>query len=263
MTRAATVWTEGLAGWVFQRIDEERLDERLRIASDLHDDVQQTLTEILMIARCAAREVREGRAPSSDLLQLVRASEDSIESVRRVIHDLQGSPLGRSGLVPALRSLVRDLQLDWRLPIHAELATEARVTPGEEVALYQAGREGLVNALRHGSPRTITIRLEAPREAVALSVEDDGIGFDPAAIDPRTHFGLGLVSKRLRRLGGGLQILSSPGEGTRIRATLPARRGRGMKLGPFARLKSESPWQTSRPLRSSSRRPQKARGTSS
>lgn len=263
MTRAAAAWTEGLAGWVFQRIDEERLDERLRIASDLHDDIQQTLTEILMIARCAAKEARDGRAPSSDLVQLVRASEDSIESVRRVIHDLQGSPLGRGGLVPALRSLVQDLQLDWGLPIHVQLATEAELTAEEEVALYQAGKEGLVNAVRHGSPRAVTVRLKARAEAVTLSVEDDGIGFDPAAIDPRTHFGLGLVSQRLRRLGGRLEILSSPGEGTRIRATLPARRGRGMKLGPFGKLNRESPWQTNRPRRSSSPSPRRVGGTSS
>ena len=210
-----------LEGLVDRAVDERR-DERLRIAGDLHDDVLQSLTHVWFVAKILQRKLTDGHeSVGEDVGEMVEGSEASIESLRKVIHDLKESPLGRGGLVPTLRLLARDLQIDWKTPIRLLSPPSVLLSPEAQVIAYQVAREAILNALKHAKASRIQVTIAQTNEYVDLTVEDDGVGFNSHEVDSETHFGLGLMNERVRRARGTLRILSSRQDGTRLTATLP------------------------------------------
>jgi signal transduction histidine kinase len=214
-------YNERLLERLVDRAVDERHDERLRIASDLHDDVLQSLAHIWFLAKIVERKAARELAGSRDIRELVQSSEASMESLRTVIHDLKESPLGRGGLVPTMKLLVRDLQLDWRVPIHLAAADRIDLGPESQVIAYQVAREAVLNALKHAKPSRIFITVAQQHDCVELEVEDDGLGFSLEEIDSAAHFGIGLMEERVRHSGGNLVIDSQKGKGTRLLARLP------------------------------------------
>jgi two-component system NarL family sensor kinase len=200
------------------RAVDERHDERLRIASDLHDDVLQILTRLWFLTK-----ILEGQrsAESSSLRELVQGTESSIESLRSVIHDLKESPLGRGGLIPTLKLLARDLQLDWRTRVRVETPAGLDLDPQRQVLAYQVIREAILNALKHARASEVRVLVAQTPDAVVLTVKDDGVGFDIGRVDQVSHFGLGLMKQRVRRAGGAIRIQSEQHKGTRLVATIP------------------------------------------
>jgi signal transduction histidine kinase len=214
---------ERLLERLFDRIVDERRDERLRVASDLHDDVLQNLTKTWIQGRSLQRHETSVGRPDLDVAELVRDANRAVVSLRRVISDLQKSPLGRGGLIPTLRSLAHDLQLDWRVPIHVEAPSQPEVAAETQVVAYQIAREAVLNALKHAGASEIYIRLSVSRDELAIEVSDDGKGFDRSKVDSDSHFGLGLMEERTRLLSGRLEVVSDPDAGTTVRASLPNR----------------------------------------
>jgi signal transduction histidine kinase len=210
-------YSERLLERLVDRAVDERRDERLRIAADLHDDVLQTLTRLWLLAKILER----GSGDASDLQELVEGSEASIESLRNVIHDLKKSPLGRGGLIPTLKLLARDLQLDWKTRVTIEVLTQLELDPQRQVLAYQVIREAILNALKHARTSEVRVRLAQERGAVVIAVEDDGIGFDSRMVDQVSHFGIGLMKERIQRAGGYIHIHSEKHKGTRLNATIP------------------------------------------
>jgi signal transduction histidine kinase len=200
---------------------DDRRDERLRIAGDLHDEVLQSLTHIWFLANVLERKAALEIGQSKDIQELVESSEVSIESLRAVIHDLRQSPLGRGGLIPTMRSLVRDLQLDWKIPIELVIPDLVALSPDAQVITYQVAREATLNALKHARPSRIRVTITQLSRSVELTVEDDGAGFAAPEIDSGLHFGIGLMHERIKRAQGTLKIESKTLEGTRLIATLP------------------------------------------
>jgi signal transduction histidine kinase len=209
-----------------ERIVDERKDERIRIASDLHDQVLQCLVKIGMSARLVERALPAQSPGRRDLDELLDDTAFSVEELRRVIHDLHRSPLGRGGLSPTLRGLARDLQLDWGVRIRLDAPDDLGLSAETQTILYQIAREGLLNALKHAKASVIDIRLRENEGEVHLEIEDDGIGFDVKAIDPSRHFGLGLMKERVHMAAGSLTIASQPGQGTVIITRIPAKENR-------------------------------------
>jgi signal transduction histidine kinase len=209
-----------LEGLVDRAVDERR-DERLRIAGDLHDDVLQSLTRLWYLAKIAEKKSGPTSVSREELTELAESSEASIESLRKVIHDLRESPLGRGGLVPTLRLLARELQFDWQVRIRVLAPELIDLPPESQVIAYQVAREGLMNALKHARASEITVAVVQGSDCVDLTVEDDGVGFTLETADPITHFGLGLMEERLRRVHGSLRIDSHEGTGTRLLGRLP------------------------------------------
>lgn len=213
---------ERLMERLVDRAVDERRDERLRIAGDLHDDVLQDLTRSWYLMKIVQKKAaRHSTEESSELQELVESSESSIESLREVVHDLRESPLGRGGLVPTLRLLVRDLQLDWRSSIRLFVPDQVSLSAQSQVIAYQIAREGIINALKHAKATEIRVTISQGGEYLRLAVEDDGIGFDYDDIDQRSHFGIGLMQERARRAKGELAIESQQGNGTRLVTILP------------------------------------------
>ena len=224
---------ERLLELLSQRMTEERRDERLRIASDLHDEVLQDVTRIWMQSRFAREQCTDDGPLARDLEQLVSDSEGALASLRSVISDLKRSPLGRAGLVQTTEQLVRDLRLDWGKRIEFETPADdlSGLPPDVQLATYQVVREGLINSLKHSNAPSISVTLGLERSGLVATVKDNGVGFDPNAVDRSSHFGLGLIQERVRMLGGDLQIRSKIGHGCEIRVRLPG----GNHASPAAR----------------------------
>lgn len=210
---------ERLMEQLLDRMVDERKDERLRIASDLHDNVLQSMIRIWLLSQVLKKTGDHQRADPRDVDELFMLADDSIHSLRSLMREMRESPLGRGGLLPTLEGLVRDLRLDWGARIEFHAPPRLELPPTDQVVLYQVAREALMNAIKHAHASTIRVTLEQGPSA-AVEVEDDGIGFDPRSVDESTHFGLGLMRERVRHAGGRLQIRSTPGRGTLIRTHL-------------------------------------------
>jgi signal transduction histidine kinase len=206
------------------RVEDERKDERLRIASGLHDDVLQSLIRISQLGSFLRGTAPTGSQADKDAAELATLAGATIDTLRAVVGDLQHSPIGRGGLLATLRTLVDDLQFQSRVSIDFESAADLSVPGGRQLILYQVARESLTNALRHAEPASVRVKLRSHSQRVILTVEDDGHGFDPSGVDESAHFGIGLMRERLRLAGGSLRISSRQG-GTRVEATIPATEG--------------------------------------
>ncbi|HJT20675.1 MAG TPA: ATP-binding protein [Nitrospira sp.] len=202
------------------------LDERTRMAENLHDSTIQSLFAIgLNLERCQ-RLVSDSHREAG--LQLGAA----VGSLKAVIRDLRGYILGSESpitngraLEAALTSLVDEMNGLHQLHFHLHTGSGAveRVGAEQAVHILSIAREAMSNSLRHSAARMGTLSLEAHDGYVRLSVEDDGIGFD--AGNRRRGQGLSNMEARAKRLGGRLEVVSDPGHGTRIVFDLPQEQG--------------------------------------
>ncbi|HJL00811.1 MAG TPA: sensor histidine kinase [Polyangiaceae bacterium LLY-WYZ-15_(1-7)] len=186
--------------------------ERRSIGRELHDGVGQVLTGIrLQLQLLAAREAAAERP-----LALV---DQVIDEVRGAVEVLGPSVLDEVGLGDALARLCDDLGETSGLDVRLEAPAELDLAPALETATYRVAQEALHNAQRHADAERIELRL-ALGERLRLEVRDDGVGFDPAAVEEGGH-GLRGMRERAELLGGSLEIASAPGEGTAILLELP------------------------------------------
>lgn len=197
------------------------LEERERIAHDLHDGTIQTLYALGLQFDTLASS--DGLAPevAQELAQGVDRINDLIGQIRQyiIILEAENPPAGPDlprDLAFVARQLVPE-GVDTVLNITAPSLHELTARQGEDF-LYIA-REALSNAVRHGDPTKIAIDLRQNDQGTALTIQDNGVGFEPSAVRP----GLGTITMRTRaaRLGGQLSILGIPGMGTTIRVTVP------------------------------------------
>ena len=192
--------------------------ERRTLARELHDEVGQSLSAILMEtegAACAEEpaEVRE------HLGAIRRMAEKTVNEVRDLALLLRPSMLDDFGLVPALRWHARETAKRTGLDVVVEADETADALPDEhQTCIYRLVQEALNNAARHASARTVEVTVTRQGSRVCFSVRDDGAGFDPRFVR-----GLGLLGmeERVRRLGGKVRIDSQPGRGTLVAAELP------------------------------------------
>lgn len=198
------------------------LQERARLARDLHDAVSQKLFSVRAKARAAA--VLVGRDPARAVAEIDSVAELAGEAhaeLRAVIDGLAPPDLAAGGLAGSIRGYAvlvgRTHGADVAVEAGDVPALEARV----ETAMYRTAQEAIGNALRHSGSRQVRVCLYRRRTNVVLEVTDCGVGFDPRA----RSAGLGLASMRERAasVGGRLSIAAAPGAGTRVRLSVPVR----------------------------------------
>jgi signal transduction histidine kinase len=192
-------------------------NERRALARELHDEIGQSLSAILMETEGA--ECADHQAETREHLSSIRKlAAGTINQVRDLALLLRPSMLDDLGLTPALNWHARETskRTGRNVTVSAEGALD-HLPEDHQTCIYRVVQEAVNNAVRHANPRTIQVSVRQQGPKVDITVRDDGAGFDT-----RTMRGLGLLGmeERVRRLGGRLQISSEPGKGTLIQAAL-------------------------------------------
>ncbi len=204
-----------------QHLQTAREDERNRLARNLHDDLGSLLTSAKLDAARIKPRLAAAAPEALDLLaHLVGTLNSGIALGRRIIEDLRPSALGNLGLVSTLEILAREFADSTGVQVHTTLAPVA-LSPAAELMVYRLVQEAITNITKYAKARQVWITLGAQDGEVEVSVRDDGVGFDTHAKPPSAY---GLVGMRFRveAEGGVLSLLAAPGQGTLVRARLPA-----------------------------------------
>jgi signal transduction histidine kinase len=198
------------------------LEERERLARELHDSVTQSLYAVSLHAEAAARALADGEtAPVGENLGEIRATvHEALGEMRLLLFELRPPPLEEHGLVGALQTRLRAVEARSGLAAEFQGDEGLRLRPETERELYRVAQEALNNVLKHAHASRVTVRLDAVDGHAALEVADDGVGFEPA-LRGGGGFGLPGMRERVERLGGSLRIESALGTGTRVRAEVP------------------------------------------
>jgi signal transduction histidine kinase len=198
------------------------VEERNRLARELHDSVTQKLFGLTLTAEAAATVI--DRDPAEAKLQLQRLQQltrEAMEELRSLIFELRPPEAESEGLTTALRKHVDVLQSVHGDAVALSLEGDAEPRAGAPEVLRIA-QEALQNALRHARARHVDVRMEGANGRLVVAVADDGVGFDPDDASLRARrLGLTSMEERARALGGRLTIDSRPGEGTTVRVEVP------------------------------------------
>jgi signal transduction histidine kinase len=200
------------------------VEERNRLARDLHDSVSQKLFGLVLSAESAATLLdRDGTAARAEVARLGELAQDALEELRGLIFELRPASLADEGLAATLRKHVDMLQRVHGRAIELRITGSARPAPEAEREVLRIAQEALNNALRHADAERVELRLQARDGRLTVTVADDGVGFDPAAPGLRSRrLGLTSMEERARALGGTLAVVSRPGEGTTVTLEVPA-----------------------------------------
>jgi signal transduction histidine kinase len=195
------------------------VEERNRLARELHDAVTQKLFGLVLAAESGAALLEQDVQQAGAQLQLVRdLAREAMEELRSVIVHLRPAALESQGLAVALGKHVDVLRRTHKREIDLEISGDAPVAAAVETDAFRIAQEALHNALRHAGAARIGVVLHSTPGRLELTVHDDGAGFEPGATGVRSHrLGLTTMAERARAAGGRLEIISSPGAGTTVR----------------------------------------------
>jgi two-component system, NarL family, sensor histidine kinase UhpB len=206
------------SGQLAMRAQEE---ERRRLARDLHDEVNQALTAILLRLEALAQDTPPERMP--EVAELKRLVNQAMEELLTLARHLRPSALDDHGLVPAVEAQLK--RFSARTGIEVRMSTEGDPNELPEVmqtAIFRVAQEALANVARHAGATVVEVELAEEDGRAELRVRDDGAGFDPGAIPragsegPGAGLGLGGMAERARLVGGELDVRSAPGGGTSV-----------------------------------------------
>jgi GAF domain-containing protein len=199
------------------------LEERQRLARELHDSVSQVLFSIGLGARTTRTLLERGNAqralPSLDYI--LNLSEMGKAEMRALLFELRPESLEQEGLVAAISKQAAALRARHSIEVDASLCEEPDVAIDIKEAVYRIAQEATHNTVKHARANRVQIELVCDEQGVALDVRDNGRGFDPGGSFPG-HLGLRSMRERVERLGGTLSIESAPGQGAAIRVRIPA-----------------------------------------
>ena len=209
-----------------RREGERAVEERHRIARDLHDSVSQALFSTALHTRTAERALEhDGAGSGSELRQSLSAIGELTKAaqteMRALIFQLRRDAV-EAGLVSAFAAHASSIRSTTGLRVSVQ-GPESRlpIQPRTEEELFAIGREALANVVKHARAHSATVRIEELPEGVSLMVSDDGRGFDATAAHPG-HFGLESIRGRAAAIDGDLTIASTAGSGTTVRVEVPA-----------------------------------------
>jgi len=198
------------------------LEERQRLARDLHDSVSQSLYGIQLAASTARERLDHNPAeviqPIDHVLQLAEAGQ---AEMRALIFELRPDSLETEGLVTNLDMHIKAVRARTGMAGETVIRDEPEAPTEVKQALYRIAQEALHNTVRHASAQHVDVRLEARPSTVVMEIADDGVGFDPEGPYPG-HLGLRSMRERALAVGGSLEVSSSRGHGTRIVVRVPS-----------------------------------------
>jgi signal transduction histidine kinase len=197
------------------------LEERQRLARELHDSVSQALYGIALGARTARTQLDRDATQAVEPMEYVLSlAEAGLAEMRALIFELRPESLQTEGLVAAIEKHVASTRARYRLDVQANLGPEPQAKIEVKEALYRVAQEALHNIVKHAHAEHVVVSLDASNGTIALQVRDDGRGFDPNASYPG-HVGLHSMRERIDKLQGTIEIKSKPGKGTAVNVRVP------------------------------------------
>jgi signal transduction histidine kinase len=226
-----------------QNVQMAVIDERNRIAREIHDVLAQGLTAIILKVEIAFLEKDIPRPVKQKLDEIDELARYHLQEARRSVADLRPLPLEGKNLQEAIQYWVNTLKVEYQLETHFESSGEIRPLPTEvETALYRIAQEALNNAGQHSGANRVNVNLDYDEDEVCLTVQDNGIGFELSpgsqigvsnSKNPKSY-GLRTMQERADMVGGWISIQTSPKGGCRVRVSVPYR-------SPFALKPGKSP----------------------
>jgi signal transduction histidine kinase len=196
------------------------LEERQRLARELHDSVSQALYGIGLGARTARTQLdRDHSQVAAPLDYVLQLAEAGMAEMRALIFELRPESLAQEGLVTALEKQAAATRARHMIDVNLSLPAEPDCPLDIKEMLYRIAQEAMHNTVKHARATAIDLRLANDDGKLALEVIDDGRGFDPSGSFPG-HLGLVSMRERATRLGGEVTITSAPGSGTAVRVTV-------------------------------------------
>jgi len=197
------------------------VEERNRVARELHDAATQTLFSLVLTARAAALSTQDEGARST-LLEFEQRTTSALQELRGLVHALRPKSLERDGLAATLADHAEALRTSGARVI-VDAAEGVRLPLDTEHALLRIAQEALHNAMRHAPGSSVHVTLRVASKTVTLRIRDDGPGFDLDALS-HTRRGVGLASMRERahEIGARLVIRTRPGRGTTVTVSVPS-----------------------------------------
>jgi signal transduction histidine kinase len=195
------------------------LEERQRLARELHDSVTQSLYGITLYSQAAAGQLALDHLEQVDkhLDEINQTSQEALAEMRLLIYQLRPPVLEKDGILTALQARLSAVEGRAGLKTNLKADLTTRLPLAIEEGLYHIAQEALNNTLKHAHARSVSVFLHQEGALVRLEVTDDGSGFDVAEADQSGKMGLSAMEEHALELGGRLSIVSQPGEGTRIR----------------------------------------------
>ncbi len=219
LARQLNVMAGQLEGLLALRERLAVMEERNRLARDLHDSVTQALYSSTLYAKAATRQLSAGEMEKAraHLAEMTATTQQALREMRLLIHELRPSVLGEEGLAAALRDRLDTVEARAGLKADFQVEGELRLAAEMEEGLYHIAQEALNNALKHAQPKQVAVKLRQDEAALTMEISDDGEGFDPE--EPKNQRGLGLrnMAERAVRLGGRLEVRSQRAGGTTVR----------------------------------------------
>ena len=194
------------------------IDERSRLARQLHNSVTQSLYGVTLYAQAASGQLAldNPQRAKEHLIELQDTAQEALAEMRLLIYELRPSMLAEEGLAAALQTRLMAVEERTGLKTEFRAQLPARLPAFLEAGLYRIAQEALNNAIRHAHAQKIVVYLRQEEATVSLEISDDGLGFDPVSAGKRGGMGIYNMQERASEINGQWSIESQPGAGTRV-----------------------------------------------
>ncbi|MBC7247280.1 MAG: GAF domain-containing sensor histidine kinase [Actinobacteria bacterium] len=208
------------------RINTAHEEERARIARELHDSVAQSLLKIIYTAGFALDFLKEDpRLAVEEIEEVQLRAKDCLRELRAIMANLRPTSLDILGLRETIVRYAEQFEEEYAITTSVDLQGLDTLSPAVELAVFRILQEELTNVRKHSNAESVSIRTETRGGDFILTVEDDGVGFDPDTLaaeqESGKHLGLMAIRERAELLGGELTIASAPGRGTKLTVRIP------------------------------------------
>jgi signal transduction histidine kinase len=199
------------------------VEERNRLARELHDSVTQALYGITLHAEAAFRQLKANQSEMADgqLKELRSTAQEALREMRLLIFELRPSVVEMQGLIPALRARLEAVEERAGMEVEINVTGKLDLSDRIQDGLYRIIQEALNNALKHAKANRISLNVTGELASVRVEVIDDGLGFNPDTAVEGGGLGLDGMIERAELLGGNLNLESKPGSGTKISIEVP------------------------------------------
>lgn len=207
------------------KLETAREEEKANIAREIHDELGQRLTGLIMDLAILSKKIPQGEATLKDTVTAISSEAlDLVAAVRKIATDLRPGILDDMGLVAAVEWLAEDFQSRTGIRCGYESGLNAdEIEPRCAIGVFRILQEALTNIARHAGARRVAIGMHKEGGEIFLDVEDDGRGITAAESEGRQSLGLAGMRERARLMDGSIEISGTPGKGTRLRLRFPVK----------------------------------------